>query len=110
MKKIVGIIAAAALAATAFAEVNIGTWNRAVFEPFYYDGDTLRSYEGPSWDLSSNGGVRTGLGFSASSENAGMVIQQEVIRILWIIIAFIQLKIERFVIGLRQIKFVPITV
>ena len=74
MKKIVGIIAAAALAASAFAEVNIGTWNRGVFEPFYYDGDTLRSFEGPSWELSSNGGVRTGLGFSASSENAGMVM------------------------------------
>ena len=74
MKKIVGIIAAAALAASAFAEVNIGSWNRAVFEPFYYDGDTLRSYEGPSWGLNPQGGVRTGLGFSASSENAGMVM------------------------------------
>ena len=73
MKKIVGIIAAAALAASAFAEVNIGTWNRAVFVPFAYDGDTLRSLEGPSWDVGSTGGVRTGLSFSASSENAGMV-------------------------------------
>ena len=73
MKKIVGIIAAAALASTAFAEVNVGTWNRAIFEPVYYDGDTVRSFEGPSWDVGSVGGVRTGLGFSASSENAGVV-------------------------------------
>ena len=73
MKKIVGIIAAAALAASAFAEVNIGTWNRAVFVPFAYDGDTLRSLEGPSWGVGSAGGVRTGLSFSASSENAGVV-------------------------------------
>ena len=73
MKKIVGIIAAAALASTAFAEVNVGTWNRAIFEPVYYDGDTVRSFEGPSWDVGSLGGVRTGLGFSASSENAGVV-------------------------------------
>ena len=73
MKKIVGIIAAAALASTAFAEVNVGTWNRAIFEPVYYDGDTVRSFEGPSWDVGDKGGVRTGLGFSASSENAGVV-------------------------------------
>ena len=73
MKKIVGIIAAAALASTAFAEVNVGTWNRAIFEPVYYDGDTVRSFEGPSWDVGSVGGVRTGLSFSASSENAGVV-------------------------------------
>ena len=73
MKKIVGIIAAAALASTAFAEVNVGTWNRAIFEPVYYDGDTVRSFEGPSWDVGDKGGVRTGLSFSASSENAGMV-------------------------------------
>ena len=73
MKKIVGIMAAAALASSAFAEINIGSWNRGVFAPVAYDGDTVRSAEGPSWDVGSNGGVRTGLGFSASSENAGMV-------------------------------------
>ena len=73
MKKIVGIIAAAAFAASAFAEVNIGTWNRGVFSPLHYDGDTLRSLEGPSWEVGDKGGIRTGLGFSASSENAGMV-------------------------------------
>ncbi|EID86224.1 hypothetical protein MSI_01800 [Treponema sp. JC4] len=73
MKKIVGIIAAAALAATAFAEINIGSWNRGVFVPFAYDGDTLRSLEGPSWGVDATGGIRTGLSFSASSENAGVV-------------------------------------
>ena len=73
MKKIVGIIAAAALATSAFAEINIGSWNRGVFVPFHYDGDTLRSLEGPSWAVGSTGGVRTGLSFSASSENAGFV-------------------------------------
>ena len=72
MKKIVGIIAAAALAASAFAEVNIGSWNRGVFVPFHYDGDTLRSYEGPSWGVGDVGGIRTGLSLSAKSENAGV--------------------------------------
>ncbi len=72
MKKIVGIVAAAALAASAFAEVNVGTWNRGVFVPFHYDGDKVVSFEGPSWDVGSTGGIRTGLSFSASSENAGV--------------------------------------
>ena len=75
MKKIVGIIAAAALAATAFAEINIGSWNRAVFVPFHYDGSTLRSYEGRSWDADTTGGVRTGLSFSGSTDNAGFVME-----------------------------------
>ena len=73
MKKIVGMIAAAALATTAFAEINIGSWNRAVFAPVAYDGDAVRAVEGPSWGVEDKGGVRTGLSFSASSENAGMV-------------------------------------
>ncbi len=73
MKKIVGIVAAAALATSAFAEINIGSWNRAVFAPVAYDGDAVRAVEGPSWGVEDKGGVRTGLSFSASSENAGMV-------------------------------------
>ena len=73
MKKIVGMIAAAALATTAFAEINIGSWNRAVFAPVAYDGDAVRAVEGPSWGVEDKGGVRTGLSFSASSENAGVV-------------------------------------
>ena len=74
MKKIVGIIAAAALATSAFAEVNVGNWNRGVFVPFHFDGDTLRSFEGPSWGVGKAGGIRTGLSFSASSENAGFAM------------------------------------
>jgi len=74
MKKIVGIIAAAALATSAFAEVNVGNWNRGVFVPFHYDGDTLRSFEGPSWAVGTDGGIRTGLSFSASTENAGFAM------------------------------------
>jgi len=72
MKKIVGIMAAAALATSAFAEINIGSWNRGVFVPFHYDGDKVLSFEGPSWDVGKDGGIRTGLSFSASSENAGV--------------------------------------
>ena len=74
MKKIVGIIAAAALATSAFAEINIGSWNRAVFTPFHYDGDTLRSMTGPSWGVNNGGATRSGLSFSASTENAGIAI------------------------------------
>ena len=73
MKKIVGIIAAAALATSAFAEVNVSSWNRAVFEPIHYNGDTLNSYSGPSWSLGS-GNCRAGLSFGASTENAGIAI------------------------------------
>ena len=74
MKKIVGIVAAAALATSAFAEINIGSWNRAVVEPLHYDGDTLRSFNGASWGVGDKGGSRTSLSFSASTENAGVVI------------------------------------
>ena len=74
MKKIVGIIAAAALATAAFAEINVSSWNRAVFEPFHYDGDTLRSETGPSWGVGDGGACRSGLSFSASTENAGINI------------------------------------
>ena len=74
MKKIVGIIAAAALATSAFAEINVSSWNRAVFEPFHYDGDTLRSETGASWGVSDGGACRSGLSFSASTENAGINI------------------------------------
>ena len=74
MKKIVGIIAAAALATSAFAEVNVSSWNRAVFEPFHYDGDTLRSFEGASWGVGNGNRVRSGLSFSGSTENAGIAI------------------------------------
>jgi hypothetical protein len=76
MKKIVGIIAAAALATSAFAEINIGSWNRAVFVPVAYDGENVNALENTSWGgpNAKSYGVRTGLGFSASSENAGFVM------------------------------------
>ena len=74
MKKIVGIIAAAALATSAFAEVNVSSWNRAVFEPIHYDGDTLRSETGASWGVGDAGSIRSGLSFGASTENAGIAI------------------------------------
>ncbi|EID85991.1 hypothetical protein MSI_04220 [Treponema sp. JC4] len=80
MKKIVGIIAAAALATSAFAEVNIGTWNKGVFAPVAYDGDEVRALENVPWGkINETGfGVRTGLGFSASTENAGFVLDAHV--------------------------------
>ena len=74
MKKIVGIIAAAAFATSAFAEINIGSWNRAVVEPVHYDGDTVSAFNGPSWGVGNAGGSRTSLSFSASTENAGVAI------------------------------------
>ena len=80
MKKIVGIIAAAALVASAFAEVNIGSWSRGAFVPVATDADgNVNAFEGANWDNNGNGtdgykyGVRTGLGFSGSTENAGFV-------------------------------------
>ena len=76
MKKIVGIIAAAALATTAFAEINIGSWNRATFVPFAYDGEDVRVLEGTNWDgaNSEKTGIRNGLNFKASTENAGIAV------------------------------------
>ena len=81
MKKIVGIIAAAALAASAFAEVNIGLGANQAFAPVAYDGDDIVTV-GPvaNWDGLNNKNVgnglstgRVGLSFSAESENAGVV-------------------------------------
>ena len=74
MKKIVGIIAAAALATSAFAEINIGSWNRLVVEPIHYDGDAVCAFNGASWGVKNQGGSRTSLSFSASTENAGVAI------------------------------------
>ncbi len=75
MKKIVGIIAAAALATSAFAEVTVGSWSRGAYVPVVTDGDgNVNNIEGANWDNKGEGyGVRTGLGFKASSENAGVV-------------------------------------
>ena len=76
MKKIVGIIAAAALAATAFAEVNIGLSANQAFAPIAYDGDDIVTV-GPDaiWGgLNSGNHVgRAGISFSAENEVAGVV-------------------------------------
>ena len=81
MKKIVGIIAAAALAASAFAEVNIGLGANQAFAPVAYDGDDVVTV-GPvaNWDGLNNANVgnglvtgRIGLSFSAENEVAGVV-------------------------------------
>ena len=83
MKKIVGIIAAAALAASAFAEVNIGLGANQAFAPVAYDGKDVVT-QGPiaNWDGLNKNGENTGAGnktgrlgisFSASNEVAGIV-------------------------------------
>ena len=83
MKKIVGIIAAAALAASAFAEVNIGLGANQAFAPIAYDGDDIVTV-GPvaNWDGlnakktgtgSGNKTGRLGLSFSAGNDVAGIV-------------------------------------
>ena len=76
MKKIVGTIAAIALAASsAFAGVNVGMgFNRGVFAPFLMQkiGDNTDFYmtNSASWGW---GGPRIGASFSASSEQIGVV-------------------------------------
>lgn len=76
MKKIVGTIAAIALAASsAFAGVNVGMgFNRGVFAPFLMQeiGDKTDFYmtNAASWGW---GGPRIGASFSASSEQIGVV-------------------------------------
>jgi hypothetical protein len=70
MKKIVGTIAAIALATSAaFAEVNVGMgFNRGFFTPFAYDGNAKA-------DISTSWGAqpRIGVSFSAASEQVGVV-------------------------------------
>ena len=69
MKKIVGTIAAIALAASsAFAGVGIGSWGRAIWAPVQGDGDKVTSWEGISW-----GGAKSRVGISVhgESENVG---------------------------------------
>ena len=71
MKKIVGTIAAIALAASsAFAGVGIGSWGRAIWAPVQGDGDKVTSWEGISW-----GGAKSRVGISVhgESENVGFI-------------------------------------
>ena len=74
MKKIVGTIAAVALAAgVAFADVGIGSWGRSVWTPVAYDDadGKVKSWEGISW-----GGTfsRVGITVHAESENVGFAL------------------------------------
>jgi hypothetical protein len=70
MKKLVSVLFALLLiGSTAFAEVAVGSWSRFIFVPAAsFDGGDNQAYTGPSWAK----GSRVGLGFSASTEQAGM--------------------------------------
>lgn len=72
MKKIVGTIAAIALAASsAFAGVGIGSWGRAIWAPVQGDASGVSSWEGISWGGNT---VRTGISIHGESENVGFNI------------------------------------
>ena len=81
MKKIVGTIAAVAVAAgVAFADVGIGSWGRAIWAPVGYSVDAKSVGEHKSWEGTSWGGwpgaslSRVGITVSAQSENVGFVL------------------------------------
>ncbi|MGN0740673.1 MAG: hypothetical protein ACI4LX_10935 [Treponema sp.] len=81
MKKIVGTIAAVALAAgIAFADVGIGSFARAIWAPVGYSVDSNGVGEHKSWEGVSWGGwpgaslSRVGITVSAQSENVGFVL------------------------------------
>jgi len=71
MKKIVGTIAAIALATSAvFADVNVGMgFSRAIFTPFAYDGKDARMDISTSWGAQP----RIGASISGASEDCGVV-------------------------------------
>ena len=74
MKKIVGTIAAVAVAAgVAFADVGIGSWGRAVWTPVAYDDadGKVKSWEGISWGGSFS---RIGITVHGESENVGFAL------------------------------------
>ena len=73
MKKIVGTIAAVAVAAgVAFADVGIGSWGRAIFSPVgtLDGGKTFVSNETTSW-MGGKGTSRMGFSVHGESENVG---------------------------------------
>ena len=73
MKKIVGTIAAVAVAAgVAFADVGIGSWGRAIFSPVgtLDGGKTFVSNETTSWQ-GGKGTSRMGFSVHGESENVG---------------------------------------
>ncbi len=74
MKKIIGLIAAVALsAASAFAQVNVSSWNRVCFLPLNWNGNQIVSGEAENW-AGTNPGVVAGttrLFFTGDTKNAG---------------------------------------
>jgi len=70
MKKLVSVLFALLLVGSfAFAEVAVGSWSRIIFVPAASsDGGDNSAFTGPSWAK----GARVGLGFSASTEQAGV--------------------------------------
>ena len=75
MKKIVGTIAAVAVAAgVAFADVGIGSWGRAIFAPVSsLNGTDVKPLETISW-MGGAGTSRVGISVHAESENVGFNI------------------------------------
>ena len=74
MKKIVGTIAAIALAASsAFAGVGIGGWGRGIWAPVAGQGGDIVSFQAASWGPTSSS-IRTGISIGASSDNIGFNI------------------------------------
>ena len=74
MKKIVGTIAAIALAASsAFAGVGIGGWGRGIWAPVAGQGGDIVSFQAASWGPTSSN-IRTGISIGASSDNIGFNI------------------------------------
>ena len=74
MKKIVGTIAAVAVAAgVAFADVGIGSWGRSVWTPVAYDDadGKVKSWEGISWGGNFS---RIGITVHGESENVGFAL------------------------------------
>ena len=74
MKKIVGTIAAVAVAAgVAFADVGIGSWGRSVWTPVAYDDadGKVKSWEGISWGDNFS---RIGITVHGESENVGFAL------------------------------------
>jgi hypothetical protein len=70
MKKLVSVLFALLLVGSfAFAEVTVGSWNRIIFVPAAsVDGSDNGAVTGPTWA----NGARVGLGFAASTDQAGM--------------------------------------
>ena len=75
MKKIVGTIAAIALAASsAFAGVGIGAWGRGIWAPVAGKGTDVVGFSAPSWAWDTVQGPRIGISIHAESENVGFNI------------------------------------